>query len=217
MLYRPVSELAEWEYLVHIADHESVYESRSLTGLFHLLSNNEFPYAGASEEQRAAVRFFVASEVLARLLETAGRTRIVAGDRLLVDAGDVSPWHSEEEAQAIREMGWSETVDLDILTERRFLRSLMACSWMTVFERADVFTLREAPKAARCARCRYFYNGHCEAREMEAPQVSACIDYAEATSGPASDRYVRVEGGMVVVDEGEGAGWVDVMVERMGV
>lgn len=217
MLYRPVAVQAEWGYLVHIADHEAVYESRSLTGLFHLLSNNEFPYASASEKQRAAVRFSIASEVLLQLAEEAVRTRIVAGKVAMIDMGEVYPWHSEEEARATHEMVWSETVDLDILTERRFLRSLIACSWMTVFERADVFTLREAPKAARCARCRYFYDGQCEARELEAPQVSACIDYAEVPSGPASDRYVRVEAGMVVVDEGEEAGWVKVLAEKMGV
>ena len=217
MLYRTVSEQAEWEYLAHIADHESTYESRSLTGLFHLLSNNEFPYASASEKQKAAVRFSVASEVLAQLAGDAVRTRIMAGKVAMIDSGEVYPWHSEAEATAIREMVWSEAVDLDILTERRFLRSLIACSWITVFERADMFTLREAPTTARCARCRYFYDGQCEAREMEAPHVSSCIDYAETPSNPASDRYVRVEAEMVVVDEGEGAEWVGDLAEKMDV
>lgn len=215
MLYRTASEPAEWEYLAHIAGHESTYESRSLTGLFHLLSNNEFPYAGASEKQKAAVRFAVASEVLAQLAEDAVRTRIVAGKVAMIDSGEVYPWHSEEAAQAIREMVWSETVDLDILTERRFLRSLIACSWITVFERNDMCTLREAPKIARCTRCRYFYDGQCEAREIEAPHFSACIDYAEAPSSPASDRYVRVEAEMVVVDEGDEAGWVEALAEKI--
>ncbi len=217
MLYRTASEPAEWAYLVHIAGHGSVYESRSLTGLFHLLSNNEFPYADASEEQQAAVRVCVASDVLAQLLEDSARTRIMAGDRVLIDAGEVYPWHSEEEAQAIREMAWSATVDLDILTERRFLKSLIACAWLIVFERGDVFTLRKAPKAARCARCRYFYGAQCEAKETPAPYVSACIDYAEAPNVPVSDRYVRVEAGMVVADEWEEAGWVEAMVEKINI
>lgn len=217
MLYRPVSDLAEWEYLVHIADHESVTESRSLTGIFHLLSDNEFPYVGASEKQKAAVRFAIAADVSTQLIDAAVRTRIVAGNRILADSGAVYPRHSEEEAQAIREMAWSETVDLDILTERRFLKSLIACAWLTVFERGDVFTLREAPKAARCVRCRYFYGAQCEAKETPAPYVNACIDYAEAPNVPMSDRYVRVEAGMVVVDEWEEAGWVDDMVMKINI
>ncbi len=220
MLYRAVFQQAEWEYLIHTAASDDVYESKSLTGIFHLLSDNEFPYAGASEAQKAMVRFAIASGVLTQLIDDAVRTRIVAGDRVLVDAGEVYPWHSEEETNAIRKMAWSETVDLDILTERRFLRSLFACSWMTVFERADVFALREAPKVARCARCRYFDRGHCEARGIEAPHISACVDFDEAPGDPALDRYVRVEAGMVVVvveEEEEGAEWVAVLAERVGV
>ena len=214
MLYRPVTGRGQWEYLIGLANQDAVFEARSLNGVVHLLSDNGFPYATADENQRSAVRFTIATEVANHLLVDAVRTVIVAGEHELFDMGKVYPWEEPVEQQTIETMVWKEKVVLDIATDRRFLRSLIQSDWMTLFERSDVFTLRELPKVAKCSRCRFLVNGFCEARGIEEPYVSNCVDYSEWVAAP-KDRYVRVEPNMIVLDDVQEVSWVERMGEKI--